>query len=709
MYKTFFKSVKRSFNSQFEKHTTLVDSLPLSKIGLWIALAAGLGLFFELLIIRVHSSYFQLFAYLKNVSLLSCFLGIGIGYARGAKKLLYTPLVLPLIGLQIVSMYLLRFSKFAALLQNPISEQLSLGLSQTGTEKQLFIFAFVILVFVFNAICFVPLGQLASRLMNRLKPLPAYSWNLMGSLVGIILFSLLSLLWSPPQVWFVIASLLLILFFFKDKLVMLVSVITIAVVTVTLSWSPNLNQFDIFSPYQILTVNFSSQTPPVLLTSNSYYQKILDLRPKNIAGNKTLQTFNEYYSIPYTIKTKPQQVLVVGSGTGNDVAAALRNESGHVDAVEIDPAIMSAGVVLHPEGPYQDPRVTKTVDDARSFIRYTDNRYDLIVYGLLDSHTLLSGRGGIRLDSYVYTVEALKEAQAKLNKDGAISLTFAVMSGEMGNKLYLMLQQAFDGKPPLVYFSKYDQGYTFLAGEGIKDTGNHPSFENVSSKFGVNSAFKTDVSTDDWPFFYMPIRKYPVSSITLVLILLAVSLFSVQKFVGKSKYKFSIPCFFLGAGFMLLETKGVTELALTYGTTWYVNTIVITSILIMGFLANLYMMRKGVPSRKLIYSLLFVSIAASFLFTYFKFGIDNPLVAKIVMPIALTLPLFFSGMAFSSELKKSNSVGTALYSNLMGAMLGGFLEYNSMYFGFRSLYIIAFIMYLFAFLGIGKESSPAKP
>jgi len=692
----------------FKKHTSFIDSLPKSQIGLWIALAAGLGLFFELLIIRVHSSYFQLFAYLKNVSLLSCFLGIAIGYARGSKKLLYTPLVVPLMGLQVISMYLLRNSKFATLLQNPISEQLSLGLSQAGSYKQLFIFAFVIFVFVFNALCFIPLGQLAGRLMNKLKPLPAYSWNLIGSLVGIILFSLLSLLWSPPQVWFIVASVLLILFLYKDKLSMAISVIVLTVVMIILSWSPRLNQFDIFSPYQILTLNFYSHTPPVLLTSNSYYQKILDLRPQSIGDNKSLQAFNEYYSIPYTIKQRPEQVLVVGSGTGNDVAAALRNGAGHVDAVEIDPAILKAGEVLHPEGPYQDIRVTKTVNDARSFIRYTNNQYDLIVYGLLDSHTLLSGRGGIRLDSYVYTVEAFKEARKRLKKDGAISLTFAVMSGELGNKLYLMLQQAFEGQSPLVYYSKYDGGYTFLAGDGVKDIGNHPSFENVSSQFGEGSVYKTNVSTDDWPFFYMPIRKYPVSSVALILLLLAISLVSIQKLVGKSKYTFSIPCFFLGAGFMLLETKGVTELALTYGTTWYVNTIVIASILIMGFLANLYMMRKGVQSRNLTYLLLFVSIAVSFLFTYFKFGIGNPLVAKIAMPIALTLPLFFSGMAFSSELKKSANVGTALYSNLMGAMLGGFLEYNSMYFGFRSLYIIAFVMYLLAFVVKGKRHSSVK-
>jgi hypothetical protein len=693
------KSIKKSsLKKWLMNHTDYIDSLPKFHIGLWIALAAGLGLFAELMIIRVHSSYFQLFAYLKNVSLLSCFLGLGVGYAVGSKKPLYTPFVLPLLSIQIVLMYLLRFSHLSTLLQNPISEQLSLGLSSAGLHKQMFIFAFVLFVFLFNAICFIPLGQLASRLMSRQSALAAYSWNLLGSLLGIIFFSLLSLIWSPPLVWFLIAAMFLLLFVYKDKLSIIISILSISVVTIVLSLAPQPNKYDIFSPYQILTLSFSSNALPVVMTNNSYYQRIVDLRPENIAKNETLKFYNDYYSIPYSFKPQPEQVLVVGSGTGNDVAAALRNGAGHVDAVEIDPAILQAGEQLHPERPYQNPKVSAIIDDARSFIRYTNNKYDLIVYGLLDSHTLLSSRGGIRLDSYVYTVEAFKEARSKLKDDGVISLTFALMSGELGRKIYLMLEEAFDGRSPIVYYSQYDGGYTFLAGNGIKDHPINPIFKN-STAFFADSNVKADVSTDDWPFFYMPIRKYPKSSMALVSILLVASLFFVNKFVKKTNAGFSIPCFFLGAGFMLLETKGITELSLYYGSTWYVNSVIIISILIMGFLANIYVMKKGIPPRIPTYFVLFLAVFVSLSFTYLKFFGNLALLGKIIIPVGLTLPLFFSGIVFSSELKKSPSVGVALYSNLLGSMLGGFLEYNSMYFGFKSLYLLAIAMYAFALIG----------
>ena len=70
----------------------------------------------------------------------------------------------------------------------------------------------------------------------------------------------------------------------------------------------------------------------------------------------------------------------------------------------------------------------------------------------------------------------------------------------------------------------------------------------------------------------------------------------------------------------------------------------------------------------------------------------------LLVPIILSLPLLFSGLAFSNELKRINSVPKALSSNILGAMFGGFLEYNSMYFGLSFLYLLACLLYIFAFL-----------
>ena len=149
---------------------------------------------------------------------------------------------------------------------------------------------------------------------------------------------------------------------------------------------------------------------------------------------------------------------------------------------------------------------------------------------------------------------------------------------------------------------------------------------------------------------------------------------------------------------MLVETKGITEIAKIYGSTWIVVSIVIAAVLFMSFIANLIVMKKFKISLILTYSLLLISlIIGYYLFTQGAATMSSS-VNKIIMPIILTLPILFSGIAFSKELLKLQSISQALSSNILGAMLGGFLEYNSMYFGFSSLYILAGAIYISAFL-----------
>ena len=159
----------------------------------------------------------------------------------------------------------------------------------------------------------------------------------------------------------------------------------------------------------------------------------------------------DLYSIPHKIKNfKSNKTLIVGSGVGNDVAATLRDSDAIIDAVEIDPLIADLGVKFHPEKPYLNKRVKLTINDARNFIKETDEKYDLIIYSILDSHANLSGKGGVRLDSYVYTKESFYEAKQKLNNNGVIILSFAISTREMGIKVYKMLNESFKANPPIV-------------------------------------------------------------------------------------------------------------------------------------------------------------------------------------------------------------------------------------------------------------------
>ena len=107
---------------------------------------------------------------------------------------------------------------------------------------------------------------------------------------------------------------------------------------------------------------------------------------------------------------------------GTDAALALAKGAKHVDAVEIDPELAQIGRDFHPEGVYSDPRVTVHVNDGRAFLNGTDEKYDLIVYALTDSLTLVSQTAGVRLESFLFTEESMAEARDHLAPDGLFAM-----------------------------------------------------------------------------------------------------------------------------------------------------------------------------------------------------------------------------------------------------------------------------------------------
>ena len=477
---------------------------------------------------------------------------------------------------------------------------------------------------------------------------------------------------------------------------MVVGLSSIVLLLCALAWPVEPGWERIYSPYQLLERGPAERGLALIRAAGLYYQHVHDLSPQAQDAFPERHAVAAYYEMPYRLRPAAKRVAIVGAGTGNDVAAALRTGAPHVDAIEIDPAILRLGVMYHPEHPYADPRVTTIVNDARTFLRSSRDTYDLIVYGVLDSHTLLSHASGVRLDSYVYTIEGLREARARLAPGGVMSLSFAVMSDEIGRKLYLMMQAAFGGRPPVTIYAKYETAVIFAQSkEG--DLHIDPavlagtSFEQQGTRF-ADPAIKADVSTDDWPFFYMPQRVYPRSYLWWAGLILGLSLLLYTQFVGGRPRTADLPFFFLGAGFMLVETKGITELGLAFGNTWQVVGVVIGAILIMAWIGNwiagfLAVRRAWIP-----WLMLLASLGLGLLFVRAG-GIAPTTAGRWTAVVLLTCPLLFSGIVFSAVLSRSAEASSALGMNLLGAMAGAVLEYNSMYFGFQSLYWLAAAVY----------------
>ncbi len=587
-----------------------------------------------------------------------------------------------------------------------------MGLGVTTSLVNTFaIHFFLAAFFLLTVAAFIPIGQLCGRVMTHKENLTAYGLNLLGSIAGVGLIMGMSLMWVPPLIWFVVCFACVLVFLAYHTRPLFAGALFALAGVAILSWpvSPGIER--IHSPYQLLERGVGERGYMRLKAGGHYFQRVHDLSLAN-ANRKSdarLKRIADYYELPYRVLGKPpESVAVVGSGTGNDVAAALRSGAKSVDAIEIDPAIVALGAKYHPERPYHDPRVRTIITDARTFLRRTDRQYDMVVYGLLDSHTLLSHASSVRLDSFVYTREAFRETRSRLKPGGLMSLSFCILSHDMGRKIFLMMKEAFGGKPPLCVAAGYDGSVIYLQTRGSTplqppgDLLQKADFRDITSAF-QDERVTVDVSTDDWPFFYMPRRVVPLTYVGTLGFLLFLAGTVTYNFVRQKPSFGSAPFFFMGAGFMLVETKAITELGLTFGNTWQVVGIVITGILFMAFLANYTVARFQLNRSLLWFALLFASLGLGYMVSIHG-GFDSSVSGKAMAVLLLTCPIFFSGIVFSTLLRKAEDIASVMAVNLIGAITGGMLEYSSMYFGFSFLYLLGMVLYFLAlvsFLGRG--------
>jgi spermidine synthase len=700
------KKLDALFEAGARQQKEFLDSIPLRHIDWAIAGAAALSLFLELAVIRWQGTVFEFFAFYKNFSLLCCFAGLGLGYALADRRGIPLAFTIPLLGWQFGLLIGLRHGMKPEELESlrilPFREQLNMGIASAHNLTQsVAIYFFLSVVFLLTVLVFIPVGQLCGRLMQRREKLRAYGLNLLGSLAGVLLMLTLSWLWTPPLVWFAVCFLGILLFHVRKPVPLILAMSFALASLVVLAWPVEPLWNKIYSPYQLLEMSHGERGLVTVRAAGHYYQRVHDLSRanRNVETDPELQHTRNYYEMPYRVYGHPQQVAVVGAGTGNDVAAALRSGATHVDAIEIDPAILMIGKQDHPEHPYSSPRVTAVVTDARSFLRTTANSYDMIVYGLLDSHTLLSQASSVRLDSFVYTVEGLRDARRHLNPGGMISISFSIINDELGRKFYLMMRQAFDGRPPVCIRGEYDGSVIFLE---ARDADVAPPTNLLAetgfadrTAFYAQSPLQADVSTDDWPFLYMPRRIYPVSYLAMVVLIALLSFLVTANFFSERPRFSHTPFFLLGAGFMLVETKGITELGLTFGNSWQVIGVIIAGILVMAFLGNCVVQWLRIQQPFFPYLLLLASLGLGW-YVSRNGGLASTSMGRLETAALLTCPIFFSGIVFSTLLGSRGEISGIMAVNLVGAILGGLLEYNSMYLGFRALYLMAMVLYALA-------------
>jgi protein-L-isoaspartate O-methyltransferase len=711
-------------------------------------------LFFELACIRWFGSTVVFMTFFTNFVLMACFLGMTVGCLTAAREQNYISAVIPLTLLAVSLAYLvfILYMTFGRIMIDVggqgSPQQIYFGTEYRPRDPSYFIIPIEVLAglfYVLIALMFVGTGQVMGRKFNAVpNHIAAYTVNIAGSLVGIAAFAAASHFRTPPILWFAICLGICLYFVEARKLRRHYAPLAALLILLALPTTPRHMQ-TFWSPYY--KINYEPQGG-IITTNNIGHQTMSQIGEKGSA-----------YVLPHLLNRdvgRPpfEDVLIIGAGSGNDVQAALSHGAKRIDAVEIDPVLYEIGRADHPDRPYDDPRVTIHLDDGRSFARKVDRTYDLIVYALVDSLVLHTGYSSLRLESFLFTEQAFKDIKARLMPNGVFAMYNFYRQGWVVGRLKKMAEKVFGSEPVVISLpfretiqpsdSEGNHFTLFLVGntdatvvreirerlamqqffwlntkpsnnESVNAFGPAPPTPTATTdgewgKIGlaaVNTAGINQLPSDDWPFLYLRDLTIPSLNIRGMLMLSLLSLTILFFFAPVRTLRLNWQMFFLGAGFMLLETKGVVHMALLFGSTWVVNSVVFFAILVMILLSNLFVWAKGPKTLWPYYGLL---IAALIVNTYvpMSYFLSLPGAAKVVVSCAIIfVPIFFAGVIFAAAFRDSRQPDVDFGSNIGGVILGGMSEYFSLMLGFNSLLSIAIAFYLLSMLLKPRLQIPA--
>jgi SAM-dependent methyltransferase len=665
-----------------------------------LAIASFVVLFQELTLIRWMSGEVRVLAYFPNLVLISAFLGLGLGMLRtGRPSLLWTWPV----SIAVTTVATLAMARVAFANSSP-SEHLWLFYHDIPNAPVVQdVRPPIIAAFILSAICFVGLGQFVGERFREHaaagRTLWGYVVDLAGSLVGVIAFAFASLAGTFPAVWFsVFLSVGAVLIARRGwRLLAVHGVIVVAVITSLIIFE----RAEHYSPYYALQTRMVSGSNGVnVLANGSHHQYAAPLSRRNVLENDFDRNVAAGYPIPYrVIGTSPRRVLILGAGTGNDIVTALENGALEVDAVEIDPVISEIGRTRHPDHPYDSPRVRLYNSDARAFLHNTRKKYDMIIFGTLDSMTRLSALSNVRLDNFVYTVEGMRAARNRLEPGGGVALYFMVANAGIHQKLAAMLNAAFD-EPPLVRMEYHELfNAIYLAGPAFRDT--HASGFERTASVPIEQAWRSVIPTDDWPFLYLDGRRPSALYLSMIGVLLVLSigaLLIVAPELTRRRFRsIDAEMFLYGAGFLLLETKLITQMSLVWGATWATSAVVFGSIL-----AAMLVSTVAVQLGTLRFMPAAAGLAVSLIATY-AMPSEWLLAESVGWRLVLSMvfaggPIVFASMCFILRFRKCMAPHEALGWNVIGAVAGGLIEATSMAVGIRAMALIALVLYLSAVL-----------
>jgi SAM-dependent methyltransferase len=709
-----------------------------------------LVLFLEVAAIRWFPANVLFLTFFTNTVLLACFLGMSIGCLAADRRVNYLTGTPYLLVVALGAAHLVEWARRhlgGVEIGSLVSPQLVFfGADYQATDPSKFVVPIEIVaggLFAFIALAMVGPGQVLGRALARVpNRLEAYTINIGGSLAGVLLFTACSFLGLGPVWWFGVVVGILSYLLMPDRPIRALALGALPAVILFLAagdvgsvgrlWSPYY-RVDYDAPSRIITVNLIGHQQMIPRASPAPAYALPHLTNRD------------------TGRPPFGQVLIIGAGSGNDVSRALEWGATRVDAVEIDPVIQRLGVRHHPDHPYADPRVIVHLDDGRNFLHSTVKQYDLIVYALVDSLVLHSSHSNIRLESYLFTTEAFADVRKRLRPGGLFVMYNYFRQGWIVTRLDAMLQSTFGAENPIVLSLPsretirpsdvlYGEFTMFIAGatEPLKQAfARNPSYQVPADRApdratpngfaGAERAGYTQFrptrivppseplppATDSWPFLYLRRPMIPALSLRGMGVMALVAAVMLAPFLRqsagaapatRSPVALLVQMACLGAGFMLIETRAVVQMALLFGGTWLVNAIVFCAVLVMILVGNLFVLAARPRSLTAFYVALLVSLAVGLAIPLDSFlGLSRGIQIAASCVLAFT-PILFAGVVFAVSFGRAVDTSRAFGMNVAGAMVGGLAEYSSMLLGFQYVTVLALAFYSLSWIS-GRSRS----
>jgi hypothetical protein len=464
----------------------------------------------------------------------------------------------------------------------------------------------------------------------------------------------------------------------------------------------------------------------VLTANNSGHQGLLNLGVNHTRSQPQLfppelNGFSQY-DLPLLVHPHPGSLLIVGAGTGNDAAGGLRHRVQRITAVEIDPAIIALGRKYHPEKPYDSPKVQLINDDARSFFATSQEKFDVISFSLLDSHTT-TAMTNARLDHYVYTKESIAQAKSLLADGGLIVLSFEAQKPFIADRMAGVLREVFGAEPLAFVVPKSSYGWggvMFIAGDletAKKQIAKNQKLAPLIGEWHRNRPlafnYSTCITTDDWPYLYLETPRIPILYIFLGGLMVLLLLFShhflqtLLLITGWNRVDWHF--FFLGAAFLLLEVQNISKAAVVLGNTWEVNAVIVSGVLAMVLLANLLAARFPLIPLGAVYAALVAACLILYWVDISSFAFLPYATKAIIVGGLTTLPMLFSGLVFISSFARVSGKDQTLGTNLIGALCGALLQSVTFVIGIKALLLLVAGLYILAMLTWPRPSPGLPP